>query len=41
MPEPQKVAEITPAEQTDRLVIRELIDAYAHCADAEGQKSPS
>jgi hypothetical protein len=34
--------EITPAEQADRLAIRELIDAYAHCADrrdAEGQKS--
>jgi ketosteroid isomerase-like protein len=30
------------AEQADRLAIRELIDAYAHCADrrdAEGQKS--
>jgi ketosteroid isomerase-like protein len=35
-------AEITAAEQADRLAIRELIDAYAHCADrrdAEGQKS--
>jgi ketosteroid isomerase-like protein len=35
-------AEITPAEEADRLAIRELIDAYAHCADrrdAEGQKS--
>jgi hypothetical protein len=34
--------EITPTEQADRLAIRELIDAYAHCADrrdAEGQKS--
>ena len=34
--------EITPAEQGDRLAIRELIDAYAHCADtrdAERQKS--
>ncbi|MDA0164370.1 nuclear transport factor 2 family protein [Solirubrobacter ginsenosidimutans] len=34
--------EITHAEQADRLAIRELIDAYAHCADrrdAEGQKS--
>jgi hypothetical protein len=31
--------EITPVEQDDRLAIRELIDAYAHCAerrDAEG-----
>jgi hypothetical protein len=25
--------EITPAERADRLAIRELIDAYAHCAD--------
>jgi SnoaL-like domain len=35
-------AEITPAEEADRLAIRELVDAYAHCADrrdAEGQKS--
>jgi ketosteroid isomerase-like protein len=34
--------EITPAEQADRLAIRQLVDAYAHCADrrdAEGQKS--
>jgi hypothetical protein len=34
--------EISPAEQADRLAIRELIDAYAHCADrrlAEQQKS--
>jgi hypothetical protein len=34
--------EITPAQQADRLAIRELVDAYAHCADrrdAEGQKS--
>jgi hypothetical protein len=33
--------EITPAEAADRLAIRELFDAYAHCADrrdAEGQK---
>ena len=33
--------EVTPAEQADRLAIRELVDAYAHCADrrdAEGQK---
>ena len=31
---------ITPGEAADRLAIRELIDAYAHCADrrdAEGQ----
>ncbi len=34
--------EITPGEQADRLAIRELVDAYAHCADrrdAEGQKA--
>jgi hypothetical protein len=34
--------EVTPAEQADRLAIRELIDAYAHCADrrlAEEQQS--
>jgi ketosteroid isomerase-like protein len=34
--------EITPAEQADRLAIRELVDAYAHCADrrdAQGQKA--
>ena len=33
---------ISPSEQADRLAIRELIDAYAHCADrrdAEGQKA--
>ena len=36
------IAEITPTEQADRLAIRELVDAYAHCADrrlAEQQKS--
>ncbi len=35
-------ADITASEQTDRVAIRELVDAYAHCADrrdAEGQKS--
>jgi SnoaL-like domain len=35
-------AEIKPTEQADRLAIRELIDAYAHCADrrdADGQKA--
>jgi hypothetical protein len=35
-------AEVTLAEQADRLAIRELIDAYAHCADrrdADGQKA--
>jgi hypothetical protein len=34
--------EITPKEAADRLAIRGLVDAYAHCADrrdAEGQKS--
>ena len=34
--------EISPIEQADRLAIRELVDAYAHCADrrdANGQKS--
>jgi hypothetical protein len=34
--------ESTLAEQADRLAIRELVDAYAHCADrrlAEEQKS--
>jgi hypothetical protein len=33
---------INPSEQADRLAIRELVDAYAHCADrrdAEGQKA--
>jgi hypothetical protein len=34
--------EISPAEAADRLAIRELFDAYAHCADrrdAERQKA--
>src|SRR6478736_9279313 len=34
--------ELTPAEAADRLAIRELFDAYAHCADrrdAAGQKA--
>src|ERR1700675_452499 len=34
--------EVSPAEAADRLAIRELFDAYAHCADrrdAEGQKA--
>ena len=33
---------ITPTEAADRLALRELFDAYAHCADrrdAEGQKA--
>jgi hypothetical protein len=32
--------ELTSAEAADRLALRELFDAYAHCADrrdAEGQ----
>ena len=36
------MTEITPAERADRLAIRELVDAYAHCADrrdADGQRS--
>jgi SnoaL-like protein len=35
-------SEITPSEAADRLAIRELFDAYAHCADrrdADGQKA--
>jgi len=35
---------ISPAEAADRLAIRELIDAYAHCADrrdAKGQMARS
>ena len=35
-------SEVTPAEVADRLALRELFDAYAHCADrrdAEGQKA--
>jgi ketosteroid isomerase-like protein len=35
-------SETTATEQADRLAIRELVDAYAHCADrrdAEGQRS--
>lgn len=34
--------ELTPSEAADRLAIRELFDAYAHCADrrdSEGQKA--
>jgi SnoaL-like domain len=34
--------ELTPAEAADRLALRELFDAYAHCADrrdAKGQKA--
>src|SRR3982074_571212 len=35
-------SELTPSEAADRLAIRELFDANAHCADrrdAEGQKA--
>ena len=35
-------SELTPTEAADRLALRELFDAYAHCADrrdAEGQKA--
>jgi ketosteroid isomerase-like protein len=35
-------AKVTPVEQADRLAIRELFDAYAHCADrrdSDGQKA--
>jgi SnoaL-like domain len=34
--------ELSPSEAADRVAIRELFDAYAHCADrrdAEGQKA--
>lgn len=34
--------EATPSQHADRLAIRQLVDAYAHCADrrdAEGQKA--
>jgi hypothetical protein len=37
-----KLVAISPSEAADRLVIRELIEAYAHCADsrdAKGQMS--
>ena len=37
-----KHAAISPAEAADRLAIRELVEAYAHCADrrdARGQMS--
>jgi ketosteroid isomerase-like protein len=37
-----EIAEITPPEMADRVAIRALFDAYAHCADrrdADGQKS--
>ena len=34
--------ELSPTEAADRLALRELFDAYAHCADrrdAEGEKA--
>jgi len=37
-----KHASISPAEAADRLAVRELVEAYAHCADrrdAKGQMS--
>jgi hypothetical protein len=37
-------SELTPSEAADRLAIRELFDAYAHCADrrdAEGSPTTS
>ena len=37
-----KHVSISPEEAADRLVIRELVEAYAHCADrrdAKGQMS--
>jgi ketosteroid isomerase-like protein len=37
-----KHVSISPAEAADRLAIRELVEAYAHCAgrrDAKGQMS--
>jgi hypothetical protein len=34
----RKHAEINPAEAGDRLAIRELVEAYAHCADRRDAK---
>ena len=39
---PPEPGPVTVAELTDRLAIRTLVDAYAHCADrrdADGQKA--
>jgi hypothetical protein len=39
---PEQATELSASEAADRLAIRQLFDAYAHCADrrdAEGQKS--
>ena len=36
------MTEVSPAEAADRIALRALFDAYAHCADrrdAEGQKA--
>ena len=33
-----KHTSISPAEAADRLAIRELVEAYAHCADRRGAK---
>ncbi len=32
-------SEITAVEEADRLSIRELVDAYAHCADRRDSKA--
>ncbi|MFF4434444.1 nuclear transport factor 2 family protein [Streptomyces sp. NPDC001513] len=34
-------APVTPAEAADRLALRELVDAYAHCADRRDAKGQS
>ena len=31
---------VSPSEAADRLAIRELVEAYAHCADRRDAKSP-
>jgi hypothetical protein len=39
---PEDMAELTASDAADRLAIRQLFDAYAHCADrrdADGQKA--
>src|SRR6202795_2340135 len=33
-------AELSPAEAADRLALRELFDAYAHCADRRDAEGP-
>ena len=32
--------DLTPTEQADRLAIRELVDAYAYCADQRDAEGP-